>query len=80
MDSLLTTRDASSSLAVAFKKKHKLSPVHEQGRPNLLPVVRSLLKAYDNVDPPNKLTKSNHPKAATVHAHVHRGPHLVDVV
>jgi hypothetical protein len=53
-----TVRDAASSLAAAFRNHHKLSPVHEQGRPNLFPVVRSLLKAYDNVDPPTNRQKA----------------------
>jgi hypothetical protein len=47
-----TVRDAASSLTAVFWHNLKLSPFHEQGRSHLLPVVRSLLKAYDNVGPP----------------------------
>jgi hypothetical protein len=57
-----TVRDAASSLAAAFRHHHELSPFHEQGRSNLLPVVRSLLKAYDNVDPPTNRQKAITPK------------------
>jgi hypothetical protein len=57
-----TVRDAASSLAAAFRYNHQLSPFHEQGRSNMLPVVRSLLKAYDNVDPPTNRQKAITPK------------------
>jgi hypothetical protein len=57
-----TVRDAASSLAAAFQNNHKLSPFHEQGSTNLLPVIRSLLKAYDNVDPPTNQQKAITPK------------------
>jgi hypothetical protein len=57
-----TVRDAASSLAAAFRNHHKLSPVHEQGHPNLLPVVRSLLKAYEDVGPPTNRQKAITPK------------------
>jgi hypothetical protein len=57
-----TVRYAASSLAAAFRHHHKHSPFHEQGHPHLLPVVRSLLKAYDNVDPPTNRQKAITPK------------------
>jgi hypothetical protein len=57
-----TVRDAASSLAAAFRHNHRLSPFHEQGRSHLLPVVQSLLKAYDNVDSPSNQQKAITPK------------------
>jgi hypothetical protein len=57
-----TVRDAASSLAAAFRHNHRLSPFHEQGSTHLLPVIRSLLKAYDNVDPPTNRQKAITPK------------------
>jgi hypothetical protein len=57
-----TVRDDASSLAAAFWHNHKLSPFHEQGSTNLLPVIRPLLKAYDNGNPPTKQQKAITPK------------------
>jgi hypothetical protein len=53
-----TVRNAPSSVEAVFWYNHKLSPFHEQGRLHLLPDIRSLLKAYDNVDPPTLQQKA----------------------
>jgi hypothetical protein len=55
-------RDAASYLASAFRKRHRESPLHLTGSNNMLPNIRALFKAYDNVDPAPKRQKAITPK------------------
>ena len=55
-------RDAAGHLAAAFRGHFKQSPFHIEGSAQLLPTVRSLLKAFDNADPPPLRQKAITPK------------------
>ena len=55
-------RNATSSLASAFRDNLQPSPFHITNSSQLLSSVRSLLKAYENVDPPKKIQKAVTPK------------------
>jgi hypothetical protein len=57
-----TVRDAASNLAVAFRSNFKQSPFHVEGSTQLLPTIRTLLKAFDNDDPPPQRQKAVTPK------------------
>jgi hypothetical protein len=57
-----TVRDAASYLASAFRKRHRISPLHLAGSNNMLPNIRALFKAYDNVNPALKRQKAITPK------------------
>jgi hypothetical protein len=57
-----TVQDAASYLASAFRKRHRTSPLHLAGSNNMLPNIRALFKAYDNVDPTPKRQKAITPK------------------
>jgi hypothetical protein len=57
-----TVRDAASYLASAFRKRNRTSPLHLEGSNNMLPSLRALFKAYDNVDPAPKRQKAITPK------------------
>jgi hypothetical protein len=58
----LTVRDAASNLAAAFRSNFEQSPFHVEGSAQLLPTVRTLLKAFDNDDPPPQRQKAVTPK------------------
>jgi hypothetical protein len=55
-------RDAASHLAALFRSHFQQSPFHLEGSTQLLPTVRSLLKAFDNADPPPQRQKAITPK------------------
>ena len=57
-----TVRDAASNLAAAFRGNFERSPFHVKGSAQLLPTVRTLLKAFDNADPPPQRQKAITPK------------------
>jgi hypothetical protein len=44
--------NVASQLATAFRDHYQRSPLHVKGSTKLLPSVRALLRAFDNVDPP----------------------------
>jgi hypothetical protein len=49
-------------LAASFRRYFKQSPVHIEGSSQLLPTVRFLLRAFDNMDPPPERQKAITPK------------------
>jgi hypothetical protein len=57
-----TVRDAASNLAAAFRSNFEQSPFHVEGSTQLLPTVCTLLKAFDNDDPPPQHQKAVTPK------------------
>ena len=57
-----TVRDAASSLGATFRNNFEPSPFHLPHGSQLLPSVRSLLKAFENADPPKKIQKAATPK------------------
>jgi hypothetical protein len=57
-----TLRTAASNLAAAFGNHFKRSPLHVKDGTQLLPSLRALLRAYDNVDPPPNRQKAVTPK------------------
>jgi hypothetical protein len=57
-----TVRDAASYLASAFRKRNRTSPLHLEGSNNMLPSIRALFKAYNNVHPAPKRQKAVTPK------------------
>jgi hypothetical protein len=57
-----TVRDAASNLASAFRSNFLQSPFHIEGSSQLLPTVRTLLKAFVNTDPPPNRQKAITPK------------------
>jgi hypothetical protein len=57
-----TVRKAAGHLATAFRHNHQPSPLHVEGSPNLLPSIRSLFRAFDNVDPAISRQKAVTPK------------------
>jgi hypothetical protein len=58
----LTVCDAAGHLAASFRSHFQPSPLHLKGSSQLLPTVRSLLKAFDNADPPPRHQKAITPK------------------
>ena len=57
-----TVRDATSNLGSAFRNHHEPSPVHLPHGSQLLPSIRSLLRAFKNLDPPKDTEKAVTPK------------------
>ena len=57
-----TIREAAGHLATTFRNRFLPSPVHQPDRPILLPSIRALLKAFDNVDPPPNRQKAVTPR------------------
>jgi hypothetical protein len=57
-----TLRQAASHLATAFRVGIRQSPLHVAGTTHMLPVIRRLLKAGDNTDPPKSQQKAITPK------------------
>ena len=57
-----TVRQAAGHLAAAFRDNLRPSPIHIKGGSNLRPFVRSLLKAYENDDPPSNQQRAITPK------------------
>jgi hypothetical protein len=57
-----TVRDAASSLAAAFRDNLGPSPFHNKNTAVLLPSIRRLFKAFDNLDPPKRRQKAITPK------------------
>jgi hypothetical protein len=57
-----TVRNATSSLASAFRGNFMQSLFHIEGSSQLLPTVRTLLKAFTNADPPPNRQKAITPK------------------
>ena len=57
-----TLRQAASHLATAFRGSVGQSPLHVAGTTHMLPVIRRLLRAGDNTDPPKAQQKAITPK------------------
>jgi hypothetical protein len=57
-----TVRDAAGHLASSFRSHFQQSPFHLEGSSQLLPTIRTLLKAFDNSDPPPERQKAITPK------------------
>ena len=57
-----TLRQAASNLGAAFRMHFRESPLHIPGSTHMRPTVRSLLKAFDNVDAPKKQQRAMTPK------------------
>jgi hypothetical protein len=84
----LTLRTAASNLAAAFGHYFKRSPLHVKDSTQLLPSLRALLRAYDNVDPPPNRQKAVTPKllrclwtfAWTRHIRANLYEHTVDLL
>ena len=57
-----TIRKAAGRLAAAFRSNMRDSPMHIKAGPNLRPFVKSLLKAYENEDPPKYQQRAITPK------------------
>lgn len=57
-----TVRDAASRLAAAFRHHNEPSPVHLANSSLLCPTIRSLLRAFDNNDPPPNRQKAITPR------------------
>ena len=57
-----TVRQAASHLASAFRGHLRRSPVHVKDGANMRPFVRSLLKAFENEDPPKNQQRAITPK------------------
>jgi hypothetical protein len=53
-----TLRDATSALAAAFRDRIQSSPHHLQDGIRLVPAVRALLRAFDNILPPEQRQKA----------------------
>jgi hypothetical protein len=49
-------------LAASFRSHFERSPIHFEGSSQLLPTIRTLLKAFDNMDPPPARQKAITPK------------------
>jgi hypothetical protein len=57
-----TVRDAAGHLAASFRSRFERSPVHVEGSTQLLPAIRTLLRAFDNTDLPPERQKVITPK------------------
>ena len=57
-----TLHQAASNLGAAFPMHFRESPLHIPGSTHMRPTVRSLLKAFDNVDAPKKQQRAMTPK------------------
>ena len=57
-----TVRDAAGHLGSTFRNNFEPSPLHLPHGSQLLPSVRSLLKAFENIDPPKNIQKAVTPK------------------
>jgi hypothetical protein len=57
-----TVRHAAGHLASSFRSHFQRSSVHLEGSSQLLPTIGTLLKAFDNSDPPPELQKAITPK------------------
>jgi hypothetical protein len=57
-----TVREAASSLAAAFRDNLGPSPFHNKDTAVLLPSIKRLFKAFDNMDPPKHRQKALTPK------------------
>jgi hypothetical protein len=57
-----TIRNAASNLAAAFRISFRESPLHLAGGSQLLPSLKALFRAYDNLDPPPKRQKAITPR------------------
>ena len=55
-------RQAAGNLATSFRINFRESPMHVTGTPHLLPSIRALLQASDNVNPPTRRQKAINPK------------------
>jgi hypothetical protein len=57
-----TLRGATSALAAAFRDHIKSSPLHLEDRVRMLPSIRALLRAFNNISPPEARQKAVTPK------------------
>jgi hypothetical protein len=55
-------RSAASSLVTSFRLHHEPSPIHVTNSAILFPTIRSLFRAYDNLDPPPNRQKAITPR------------------